>query len=376
MAGVPPLRAAVYAFNVALVSQADTDIFRVNPTLAVGDVKVSLDGGSLNNITVLPTAIDAGALLAVDLSIAEMTADRIVVVFSDAAGAEWQDQLFMIETETIQINELAAAVWDEGLTGATHNVPTSAGRRLRALASVAVRTETAQAGTANTITLDAGASGTDNMYLGDVIIITGGTGIGQTKTIVDYDGGTQIATVRGEWVTNPANDSDFTIVANSDIEHLSHGMVQAATAGTVTLAATEPAVAGFYKNAWAHIASGLGVNQVRLITAYDGATQIATIEPDWATVPDATSIYHVDIAAAVDVGEISTCDIADAVLDDLIGDGTLTVRQTLRIAVAMLAGDLERDDNTYRFRDLADTVNRIVGTVNALGDRVITEVNV
>lgn len=44
MAGVPPLKGAAYSFEVALVSQADTDVYQVNPTLAVGDVKISKDG--------------------------------------------------------------------------------------------------------------------------------------------------------------------------------------------------------------------------------------------------------------------------------------------------------------------------------------------
>ena len=60
---------------------------------------------------------------------------------------------------TDAVNEIADTVWDELLTGSSHNIATSAGRRLRQIDVAFVITEgTAQAGTANTITLAAGES--------------------------------------------------------------------------------------------------------------------------------------------------------------------------------------------------------------------------
>ena len=82
--------------------------------------------------------------------------------------------------------------------------------------ATATRTNTAQAGTANTITLDAGASATDNEYNGQVIRITGGTGVNQIRQVIDYDGTTKVATVNGDWTTNPDATSVF---------RLSDGMV-------------------------------------------------------------------------------------------------------------------------------------------------------
>ena len=88
-----------YTFYLTLISQADTDIFQVNPTLAAGDIKVSIDGGALANITVLPIAIGAGKVLSMSLSAAEFNGNEISIVFSDVAGAEWQDALIVISTE-------------------------------------------------------------------------------------------------------------------------------------------------------------------------------------------------------------------------------------------------------------------------------------
>ena len=106
MAGVPPKKNTAYSFEVALVSQSDTDIFQTSPTLAAGDVTVSKDGGSFSNIGTLPTEIGSTGVLTVALTSTEMNADRIAVLFNDAAGDEWQDLLVLIETDTQQITDI------------------------------------------------------------------------------------------------------------------------------------------------------------------------------------------------------------------------------------------------------------------------------
>lgn len=78
------------------------------------------------------------------------------------------------------------------------------------------RRGTAQAGSASTITLDAGASATDNAYKDHFLKITSGTGSGQFATIVSYVGSTKVATISrpvsgGAWSTNPDSTSVFLI---------------------------------------------------------------------------------------------------------------------------------------------------------------------
>ncbi len=108
MASSPPKKNTAFSFEVALPSVASSGVFQVNPTLAAGDVKVSKDGGAFSNITSLPTAISSGAWLTVALSATEMNADRIVVMFHDAAGAEWCDVSCLIFTVSQQIDDLAS----------------------------------------------------------------------------------------------------------------------------------------------------------------------------------------------------------------------------------------------------------------------------
>ena len=103
------IKGQAYTFYVGLLSQADKDIFQANPTLATGDVKVSIDGGDLNNLATLPVVAPAGSkLVKVDLSAAEMNGDHVCVVFSDQLGDEWCDWIEMITPLT---SSLAAQAW-------------------------------------------------------------------------------------------------------------------------------------------------------------------------------------------------------------------------------------------------------------------------
>jgi len=74
-----------------------------------------------------------------------------------------------------------------------------------------IRSNTAQAGAAGTITLDASASATDDFYNNTVVYITGGTGVGQARHISDYVGSSKVATIKPNWVTTPDNTSTFAI---------------------------------------------------------------------------------------------------------------------------------------------------------------------
>jgi hypothetical protein len=120
--------------------------------------------------------------------------------------------------------DVADAVWDEVLTGASHNIPTSAGRRLRQSADVLIsREETCQAGGANNeVILDAGASAVDDFYLNDIIILVSGTGAGQSRHIDSYTGGSKTAVVNRVWDTNPDATSDYVIRFDST-KHI-HGL--------------------------------------------------------------------------------------------------------------------------------------------------------
>lgn len=79
-----------------------------------------------------------------------------------------------------------------------------------------VRKNTAQAGGAATITLDASASASNDFYNGDVIFLLSGTGALQARVIIDYVGATKVATVGETWVTTPDATSVFMILPSGN----------------------------------------------------------------------------------------------------------------------------------------------------------------
>ena len=104
----PPKRGVEYIFYTSLVSQADAKLLKANPTLAAGDVVISKDGGAFANLTTLPTVTPAaGKGVKVTVSATEMTADNVLIIFSDAAGAEWCDLSVNVATSAQQIDDLA-----------------------------------------------------------------------------------------------------------------------------------------------------------------------------------------------------------------------------------------------------------------------------
>ena len=108
MASWPPKKNAVFTFYVGLISQADTKLLQANPTLAAGDVKVATDDAAPGNLATLPVVdADLTDRVKVSMSAGEMNGDRITVIFSDAAGAEWADLLIDIPTTVRQIDDLA-----------------------------------------------------------------------------------------------------------------------------------------------------------------------------------------------------------------------------------------------------------------------------
>jgi hypothetical protein len=119
-----------YIFYIALSSQASSSLFQTNPTIASGDFKVSIDGGTLTNLATLPVVTPAASkMVKVTLSASEMNGDNITLIGSDATGAEWRDIFINIQTAANNFDEIfvavddiptavqnAEAVWDEPLT--------------------------------------------------------------------------------------------------------------------------------------------------------------------------------------------------------------------------------------------------------------------
>jgi hypothetical protein len=96
----PPTRGEAFQFFVCLQDMNTSGRFKSSPTIAAGDFKVSKDGGSFANLTTLPSVAPASSKsVQVDLSATEMTADSVLVLWSDqTAPPEWADGSLNIVT--------------------------------------------------------------------------------------------------------------------------------------------------------------------------------------------------------------------------------------------------------------------------------------
>jgi hypothetical protein len=154
-------------------------------------------------------------------------------------------------------------------------------------ASYAAHNGTAQAGAATTITLQSGASGSDDFYNTMIVEIADGAGKGQTREVTDYVGSTLVATVGAAWDVAPDSSSVYAVHQQSGICPIQS---QANSHTSLLLKATAPAVAGFYTNCFIKIIGGHGRGQRALITSYS-AGRVATINSTWHPRPDSTTFY-------------------------------------------------------------------------------------
>jgi hypothetical protein len=153
---------------------------------AAGDTKISKDGAAFANTTNGFTHTGSG-VYALVLTATEMDADTVAVVVVDQSGPKvWKDRVLMLE-----------------------NTP---------LRSGILRQSVAQAGAAGSITLDAGASATNDFYNGALVALVSGTGAGQARVIRDYTGASKVAAVGRNWVTNPDATTGFVVLAGGEVE--------------------------------------------------------------------------------------------------------------------------------------------------------------
>jgi len=242
---------------------------------------------------------------------------------------------------TDSMDLIADAIWDELLTGATHNTATSAGRRLRELASTVVHTGTATGGAATYITLDGTASGTDGAYDPSLVAIIGGTGAGQARLIMEYNGTSKNAYVDRNWKVNPDATSEFVIYADAGREHTNEGLLQGGSAIQVQLNSLASSSDDVYNNCMIFIRAGTGEDQVRFISDYSGSDQLATVSEAFSVTPAANDVY----AILPFTTQYTQYDVADAVWDEARSGHTSagTFGQGVASVQGSVTGDIDGD---------------------------------
>ncbi|MDL1973328.1 MAG: putative baseplate assembly protein [Deltaproteobacteria bacterium] len=108
-----------------------------------------------------------------------------------------------------QISEISAIDYLHIFSASSHN---SIIERKLIFSVIQGLAQDGYAGPPSTITLSDDASQNDDAYNGMQIEINGGTGIGQIRTITNYNGMNSIATVDSDWDTVPDNTSRYRVI--------------------------------------------------------------------------------------------------------------------------------------------------------------------
>lgn len=193
----------------------------------------------------------------------------------------------------------------------------------------------------NQIQLAATASSTDGAYDPSMVYIVDGTGAGQARLILQYDGTTKTATVDRDWKILPDTTSRYRIMPHPGREHVNEGLAQGGTTNTITLNALASSVNNAYVDQIVFIRSGTGEDQTNEVSSYDGTTKIATMVHSWSVIPDTTSGYVMLPHHVHPISEISSS-VLDAVVES---QGSYTLQQAMSIMLSVLAG--ERTDATF-----------------------------
>lgn len=172
-----------------------------------------------------------------------------------------------------------------------------------------IRTGTAQAGAASTITLDSGASATDDFYNGCFVNITNNSpanALGQARRIVDYVGSTKVATVEATWGTNPSSASTFEILLSQE------AVSSVALAGTPHV---DPTTVGRFNVNTTHVAN----------TAQTAGDIIGDTNDIQSRLPAALVSGRMDASVGAMAANVitSAAIAADAITAAKVADGTI-----------------------------------------------------
>lgn len=152
-------------------------------------------------------------------------------------------------------------------------------------------------GPANKTLADTGKSWTTNEFLGDKLILTSGTGVGEERTITYHDG--TVITVDTDWTTKPIAGTTYEIVKRrKTLDYPYWGTATAGAASTLT-----DTNSLWTADEWAgykvRIVSGTGISQVRTISS--NTFTALTVSSNWTVNPASGSKYI--IFNASDYGE-------------------------------------------------------------------------
>lgn len=217
---------------------------------------------------------------------------------------------------------------------------------------------TAQAATSTTIQLASAETFADDEILCATVLITGGTGVGQSRSITDYVSSTDTATV-STWTTTPSGTITYEVYGTS------------CSSGDGSTFTAIPWNASWDAEVQSEAADALNADTGDSFTAIPwNASWDAEVQSE-AT--DALNAYDPPTRAELtsDIGglnDLSATDVRGIVVED---QGSVTLGCAMAVMQAMLAGDYTTSGDTVTVEDPSGTETRVSSTLTG-GTRTVT----
>lgn len=145
---------------------------------------------------------------------------------------------------------------------------------------------------------------------------------------------------------------------------------QGGAAGSITLESGASATDDYYNGRWLEIVAGTGSGQTgRFITDYNGTTKVASVDPNWGTSPDATSIYRLynGPAAPTSIANLTSVNI-EAVAGSTQDIATETTLTNMKGATFNSG-----TDSLEQIRDALTTVDNEIATIDSNVDAILVD---
>lgn len=135
--------------------------------------------------------------------------------------------------------------------------------------------------------------------------------------------------------------------------------------------------AGTFGQGVASVIGNVGGNVVGSVASVTAPVTAGTVSDKTGYAIGVGGIGATAFAAGAINAAALNADAVDEILDEAIGDGSITMRQALKIVVGTLAGKVSGAGSaTITIRNLADTTDLVVASVDGAGNRTLTTVNV
>lgn len=154
-------------------------------------------------------------------------------------------------------------------------------------------------------------------------------------------------------LTNILGNQNSVNVLDAWLDSCRYGIAQAGSASTITLANTETTVDDYLKGTMILLYGGTGSQQApRLITAYNGTSKVAMVEPDFITAPTNGSYYVIFPQSYIpgiqgtknqldDLQDLSAAAAADAVWDEALAGHSTPGTTGVQLGNAAQVSDIE-----------------------------------